>query len=152
MTSQTVSQQITETLDVTTMVPVLYISSSSDPTLNRISEQYTTDKTLSSSLSYEYNAEQSTSIISLLTSDTSEPASADTSKSSDNQLTVSNMLSTSTAVTTLNIAAITDPKTTSKIIHTMSSDDYASSSVTSPFSTDILVTTTSKNTGTHIVI
>jgi hypothetical protein len=152
MTGQTVSQQITETSDFTTILPALAISSSSDSTLNKIFEQYTTDKTLSSSLSSEYIAEQSTSIISSPTSDTIEQTSTDTSKLSDNQLTVSNMLSTSTAVTTLNIAATTDPKTTSKIINTISSDDYASSSVTSPFSTDILVTTTSENTGTYIVI
>jgi hypothetical protein len=96
-------------------------------------------------LSSEDTDGQFTSTISSRTSNTIEQISTDISKSSDNQLTLSNLL---TAQTTLTI----DSKTTSTIINAVSSNDHTSTSLSSLLSNGIIATTNSKETGKYIMI
>jgi hypothetical protein len=97
------------------------------------------------SLSSEDTDGQFTSTISSRTSNTIEQISTDISKSSDNQLTLSNLL---TAQTTLTI----DSTTTSTIINAVSSNDHTSTSLSSLLSNGIIATTNSKETGKYIMI
>jgi hypothetical protein len=147
-TDQTVSRQITEELG---------ISPSSVPNLNTILEQSTTDNRLTSYVSSEDINEQSTSIISSQTSDTTGEPPTDVFKSSDNQLTVSTLINTQPTISsTSNMAVTVDSQKMSTTINPTSYDDRTSSSLSLSFSNDIMLTTNSKETGkyimTHLII
>jgi hypothetical protein len=145
-------RQITENFDVTTMPPELTISVSSDVTPYKNVKNYTTDKTLTSSLSSEDINEQSTSIILSSTSDVIEQTPIDDSKSTDTLMTISTTLTTQTIINTSNMGATADSKPTSTVIDPVSSDDQLISSPSSSFSNAIIFTTNTKQTGEYISI
>jgi hypothetical protein len=152
LSSQTVLRQTTEHFDVKTMSPELTISVSSDATLYKNVKNYTTDKTLTSSLSSEDINEQSTSIILSPTSDVIEQTPIDISKSTDTLMTISTTLNTQTIINTSNMGATAESKPTSTIIDPVSSDSQLISSPSSSFSNDIIFTTNTKQTGEYIRI
>jgi hypothetical protein len=155
------SKQITEQFNFTTMEPENLISSSSDQTFIKTSAQYSTDETLISSLSSKETTQEFTSTILSITSETIEQVSTDSSKSSINQSTSSNTLTTQSAHSTSNMATVfnsevTDSSSTvytiSTTTSTVSSDDYNSSSHSASVSNDVITTTNGEETGKYISI